>query len=52
MKLPKALIGAILVGIMAQTTSCTKGELPMPDAEKGGKQVIKEPYNCPACGMG
>lgn len=55
MKLPKALLGAILVGITVQTTGCTKEELPGPKMEQGGekgKGVVKVPDNCPACGMG
>lgn len=55
MKLPKALLSAIVVGIAVQTTSCQKGDLPEPTAEnglKGKKEAVKEPYNCPACGMG
>lgn len=54
MKLQKALLGAILVGITVQTTACTE-ELPGPKTEKGdekGKGVVKVPDNCPACGMG
>ncbi|WP_168193947.1 hypothetical protein [Pontibacter sp. SGAir0037] len=54
MRIPKALLGAILVGITVQTSSCTKGELPEPTAEQGtkGKEVKTYPANCPACGMG
>jgi hypothetical protein len=55
MKLPKALLGAILVGITVQTTGCTQEELPGPRTEQGGekgKEVVKVPDNCPACGMG
>lgn len=55
MKLPKALLGAILVGITVQTTGCTKEELHGPKTEQGGekgKRAVKVPDNCPACGMG
>ncbi|MFD3002005.1 hypothetical protein ACFS7Z_16655 [Pontibacter toksunensis] len=53
MKLPKALLGAILVGITVQTVGCTKEELSGPKTEQGGeKGVVKVPDNCPACGMG
>jgi hypothetical protein len=56
MKLPKALLGAILVGMTVQaTTSCTKRDAPEPTGEKtkkGGKEAPKVPLNCPACGMG
>ncbi|WP_181885111.1 chryseobasin-related MNIO class RiPP peptide [Pontibacter diazotrophicus] len=55
MKIPKALLGAILVGITVQTTGCTQEELPGPRTEQGGekgKEVVKVPDNCPACGMG
>ncbi|GAA4443532.1 hypothetical protein GCM10023188_44410 [Pontibacter saemangeumensis] len=55
MKLPKALLGAILVGITVQTTGCTQEELPGPRTEQGGekgKEVVKVPDNCTACGMG
>jgi hypothetical protein len=52
MKLPQALLGAILVGVVAQTATSCKKEAPSPKKEQGtsnGKQV---PANCPACGMG
>jgi hypothetical protein len=54
MKLPKALLGAILVGITVQATSCSKEDAPKPKEEvgKNGKEVSKTPVNCPACGMG
>ncbi|MDF7814827.1 hypothetical protein P1X16_25845 [Hymenobacter sp. YC55] len=55
MKLPKVLLGAILVGITVQTTSCTKKDAPEPNGEnvgKKGKEEAKVPFNCPACGMG
>ncbi len=57
MELSKALLGAMLLGIAVQTTSCTKGDdkkvkpstthqesTTVPNAEGN------EP--CPACGMG
>ncbi|WP_233635912.1 chryseobasin-related MNIO class RiPP peptide [Hymenobacter setariae] len=55
MKLSKALLGAILVGVTVQTTtSCGKKGDPKPkevgaQANSGEK---KEPFNCPACGLG
>lgn len=52
MKLSKALLGAILVGVTVQTIGCTKKDAPEPKKEKGGKEVTKSPDNCPACGMG
>ena len=55
MKLPKALLGAILVGVAAQTTACSKGGEPTPKEKQLGqtvKGVVKAPANCPACGMG
>ncbi|MBD2766340.1 hypothetical protein IC235_00360 [Hymenobacter sp. BT664] len=52
MKLPKTLLGAILVGITVQATGCKK-ETPTPKSEgKSGKETVKTPDNCPACGMG
>jgi hypothetical protein len=52
MKLPKTLLGAILVGITVQAAGCKK-ETPAPKGEeKNGKEVVKAPDNCPACGMG
>ncbi len=57
MKLPKALLGAIAVGVAVQaTTSCgSKKSDPTPKEEqaaKGTQQSGKEPINCPACGLG
>ncbi len=56
MKLSKALLSAILLGITVQTTtSCEEKELPQPNSEQGenSKESEKEiPANCPACGMG
>ena len=56
MKLPKSLLGAILVGVTVQaTTSCTKKDAPTPkeeQASKGEKETAKTPINCPACGLG
>lgn len=54
MKLPKSLLGAILIGITVQTTtSCNKDKSVKP---KEKKEEVKKPYNmpdgCPACGMG
>ncbi|MBD2766341.1 hypothetical protein IC235_00365 [Hymenobacter sp. BT664] len=65
MKLPKTLLGAILVGITVQATGCKqatsyKKESPVPKVEgKDGKEVVADKdsaeyitNNCPACGMG
>jgi hypothetical protein len=47
MKLSKALLSAILIGITVQTiTSCKKDKLPEV------KKEAKQPVSCPACGMG
>ncbi|WP_162910718.1 chryseobasin-related MNIO class RiPP peptide [Hymenobacter oligotrophus] len=49
MKLPKAVLGAVLIGLTVQTTtSCVKDDV-KPKEEKGS---TKTPVNCPACGMG
>ncbi len=54
MKLSKALIGAILIGISIQTSGCDKEESAKPDTEEtSGSEGIKNiPDNCPGCGMG
>lgn len=55
MKLSKALLGAIVVGITVQTTvSCSKKNTPEPkeQAAKQGKGTSQVPNNCPGCGMG
>lgn len=54
MKLSKALLGAILVGLTAQTTGCVKKDAPAPKEQGGekGKNGPAAPGNCPACGMG
>ena len=53
MKLSKALIGAILIGITIQTTGCDKDESTKPDTETAPESKKKNiPDNCPACGMG
>ncbi|SKD06781.1 hypothetical protein SAMN05660461_3555 [Chitinophaga ginsengisegetis] len=52
MKLPKSLLGAILLGITVQTTtSCNKDKSVKP---KEKKEEVKKPYEngCPGCGMG
>lgn len=54
MKLPKVLLGAILVGITVQATGCDKKDLPGPK-EEGGKKAVqggKTPDYCPGCGLG
>lgn len=55
MKLSKALLGAIVVGITVQTTvSCAKKNAPDPKEQtaKAEKEPVRPPDNCPACGMG
>ncbi|WP_310392841.1 hypothetical protein [Hymenobacter sp.] len=54
MKIPKVLLGAILVGMAVQTTGCKKGDEPKPKGEQVGKGEVTPPnaYNCPACGRG
>lgn len=56
MKIPKTLLGAILVGIAVQTTvsSCTKkdNESLKGSEQKKATNQQPEPYYCPACGMG
>ncbi|MGF6850951.1 hypothetical protein QFZ51_006186 [Chitinophaga sp. W3I9] len=53
MKLPKSLLGAILIGITVQTTSSCNKDKPVKPKEK--KEEVKKPYGengCPGCGMG
>ena len=51
MKLSKALLSAILVGVTVQTiTSCNKKDEPKPTTQTN--QNGKEPNNCPGCGLG
>ena len=55
MNLPKALLGAMLVGLTVQTTACKKGETPEPKEKQVGKPEAKAPQppaNCPGCGLG
>ncbi|MDJ0364801.1 hypothetical protein QMK33_06525 [Hymenobacter sp. H14-R3] len=55
MKLPKALLGAILVGVAVQAVGCKKGDEPTLKGEKAAnatKEGPRIPDNCPACGMG
>jgi len=61
MKVSKALLGAILVGIAVQatTTSCTKKDKdlikPQSEAHAANEQPAAQnpdPNCCPACGMG
>ncbi|MFB9862284.1 chryseobasin-related MNIO class RiPP peptide [Rufibacter immobilis] len=58
MKLSTSVLGAILLGITVQTTSCVgEEELPSPttaNQEKGSSDngPKYDPNNCPACGMG
>jgi hypothetical protein len=54
MKLPKTLLGAMLVGVAVQATGCQKND-PQPKEKQTVKQGSKSaapPANCPACGMG
>ena len=54
MKLSKALLGAIVVGITAQATAgCNKKDTPTPQKSPllTGKKLTA-PDNCPACGLG
>jgi hypothetical protein len=53
MKLPKALLGAIVIGIAVQATSCGKDKETL--AEKEKKEAKKDNDKkdpCPACGLG
>jgi len=58
MKIPKVLLGAILVGIAVQTTtSCNKKEQdkikPQSEQSKENSQPANnQPWECQACGMG
>lgn len=55
MKVSKAVLGALLVGITVHTTACTKKDDPTPKGEqasKKGKPEAKAPDYCPACGRG
>jgi len=57
MKIPKSLIGAILVGIAVQTTttSCEKKDndsLKQEQKQASDVDHNQPPYDCPACGMG
>lgn len=57
MKVSKALLGAILVGIAVQTTattSCTKKteNKIKPKTESKATPENENPNSCPACGMG
>jgi hypothetical protein len=55
MNLSKTLLGAILLGISLETTSCvTAEEPPQPESEQEAKNESGEniPDSCPACGMG
>jgi|GEM_PF-565211 len=60
MKLPKSLLGAILLGVSIQVTqsSCSKDDRdlnPQPLTEQPGTENEPGSYhpdNCPACGMG
>lgn len=51
MKLPKKLLGAILIGVTIQITACDKEDETKP-TEKEQTEEQKYLGNCPACGMG
>lgn len=54
MKLSKALLSAMVVGLTVQTTGCKTND-PTPKGEEGKKTESgsgKTPVNCPGCGMG
>jgi hypothetical protein len=56
MKLSQALLGAILVGVTVQASSCSKNKDVKPK-EKGNTVINKGPNPtpgdcCPACGRG
>ncbi|MBX0291653.1 hypothetical protein K3G63_14475 [Hymenobacter sp. HSC-4F20] len=54
MKLSKALLSAVVVGLTVQATGCTTND-PTPKGEDGKKtesESSKTPANCPGCGMG
>ncbi|WP_207426253.1 hypothetical protein [Pedobacter sp. SYSU D00535] len=54
MKLPKALLGAILLGVTLQTTSCEAEDEASPEQEQAAKEKTTKTTSdpCPACGMG
>jgi hypothetical protein len=52
MKLPKAVLGAVLVGLAVQATSCVKKDDAKPKGEKTSEKGGKTIDSCPACGMG
>lgn len=55
MKLSKSLLGALLIGISLQATSCIEeDDLPKPGSEQEGEHngEVIIPENCFACGMG
>ncbi|NLR77016.1 hypothetical protein [Chitinophaga eiseniae] len=53
MKLPKSLLGAILVGVTMQTaTSCKKDKAPTVKKEEKKEEKKVVPDACIACGMG
>ncbi|SET05626.1 chryseobasin-related MNIO class RiPP peptide [Hymenobacter actinosclerus] len=55
MKIPQAVLGALLVGLAAQTTGCIQKNEPVVKQEQAKpKAPAPEPYSdpCPACGMG
>ncbi|MXV51033.1 hypothetical protein GS399_08615 [Pedobacter sp. HMF7647] len=52
MKLSKALISALIVGITVQAAGCKKDDAANPETTNGKKNKKTQPYSCPGCGMG
>lgn len=58
MELSKALLGALLLGIAVETSSCTKDESKNVTPANNGEQMQnpsatpEHSDNCPACGLG
>ncbi len=58
MELSKVLLGALLLGIAVETSSCTKDDAknvaPANNTEQTQNPSVspEHPDNCPACGMG
>jgi hypothetical protein len=57
MKLPKPLLSAILIGVVAQAGTSCKKQVDGADKKKSIIQKVleekkKPTFNCPACGMG
>jgi hypothetical protein len=55
MKLPKLLLGAMLLGIAVETTSCSKKNHEVTPTDQVNNNPTNQPEPtepCPACGMG